>query len=171
MRSPTQHEIINRAISKEGGYKLVDVPGDRGKQTYAGISRRYHPNWPGWELVDRGQTPPQEMVQTFYVEQFWIPLGLDLLHPHFPALAAVAYEFATMAGIGDARLLLGLVGVPTAEAARGLPLHQRMLMIYMFEHLRVEHHRNDVAKHPKQVKFYRGWVDRANETTQWIMEA
>lgn len=171
MRSPTLSEIIARAIDKEGGYKLVDVTGDRGKLTYAGISRRYHPHWLGWSVIDLGGTPSRDAVDLFYVQQFWQPLGLDLLHPHFPALAAVAYEFATMAGIGDARRLLGLVGVPTAEAARGLPLHQRMLMIYMFEHLRIEHHRNDVAKHPKQIKFFEGWINRANETTQWIMEA
>lgn len=34
----------------EGGYGWLDA--DKGKETYAGISRRYNPSWPGWSVID-----------------------------------------------------------------------------------------------------------------------
>ena len=34
----------------EGGY--VDDPEDAGGETYRGISRRYHPSWQGWQIID-----------------------------------------------------------------------------------------------------------------------
>ena len=34
----------------EGGW--CNVPGDSGGETYAGIARRYWPDWPGWKLID-----------------------------------------------------------------------------------------------------------------------
>jgi len=34
----------------EGGY--ANIPGDRGLETYAGISRRYYPEWEGWPIID-----------------------------------------------------------------------------------------------------------------------
>lgn len=171
MKSPTMQQIISRTIQLEGGFQNINVQGDRGKQTYAGISRRWWPKWEGWELIDQGRTPGQDSVQDFYHGAFWIPCGLGPVHAHFPALAAVVFDFAVIAGLGDARELLAFVGCPTAEAARGLPMPQKRLMIYMAEHYRIRHHRADVAKNPKQAKFLAGWVNRANEYTQWIMEA
>ena len=35
----------------EGGY--VYDPDDAGGETYKGISRRYHPSWPGWRIIDK----------------------------------------------------------------------------------------------------------------------
>lgn len=169
MRVPTMQQTIARTIQLEGGFQNINVQGDRGKQTYAGISRRWWPKWEGWDLIDRGQTPPQDMVYDFYHGSFWIPAGLEQVHISFPQLAAIAFDFAVMAGLGDARKLLAFVGCPTAEAVRGLSMPQKRLMIYMAEHYRISHHRADVEKNPKQVKFLAGWVNRANAYTKWII--
>jgi lysozyme family protein len=37
-------------MADEGGY--CNNPGDRGGETYRGISRRYHPEWKGWGIID-----------------------------------------------------------------------------------------------------------------------
>jgi lysozyme family protein len=34
----------------EGGY--VDDPDDAGGETYCGVSRRFHPTWAGWKIID-----------------------------------------------------------------------------------------------------------------------
>ena len=34
----------------EGGF--VDDPSDSGGMTYAGVSRKWFPNWEGWKIVD-----------------------------------------------------------------------------------------------------------------------
>ena len=38
------------------GKTVHNDPRDPGGQTCWGISRRYHPGWPGWQLVDAGTT-------------------------------------------------------------------------------------------------------------------
>lgn len=68
-----------RVILEEGGYKLTDAENDNGKQTYAGISRRAHPKWPGWSAIDAGDTPPTQLVRDFYRDSFWVPIRGDLI--------------------------------------------------------------------------------------------
>ena len=43
-------EAIKKTLKYEGGY--VNDKDDRGGETYRGVSRRYHPNWSGWKIVD-----------------------------------------------------------------------------------------------------------------------
>ena len=37
-------------MQHEGGY--ANVQGDKGGETYMGISRVYWPSWPGWPVID-----------------------------------------------------------------------------------------------------------------------
>jgi lysozyme family protein len=37
-------------LPSEGGYS--NIPEDKGGETYAGIARNFHPNWPGWTYID-----------------------------------------------------------------------------------------------------------------------
>mgnify|MGYP001769053993 CR=1 FL=1 len=53
---------------------VTNHPSDPGGQTAWGISRRYHPNWGGWDLVDAGQTHTPDFehwVSAFYRTQYW----------------------------------------------------------------------------------------------------
>lgn len=46
-------------------------PKDPGGQTAWGISRRYHPDWAGWKLIDAGKTDKKTLepfVKMFYIE-------------------------------------------------------------------------------------------------------
>lgn len=69
---------------------LVNHPADPGGMTFAGISRKHHPTWPGWVAVDRvinayaksvwndeiwSQTG--EMVPQFYHREYWHSQRLD----------------------------------------------------------------------------------------------
>jgi lysozyme family protein len=45
------NKFIKVVEKAEGGY--VNDPADRGAETYKGISRKFHPNWPGWGVVDK----------------------------------------------------------------------------------------------------------------------
>jgi len=65
------NDAYEKTILNEGGYKLHNVPDDRGGQTYAGIARRYHPNWPGWRYIDSNDLDNPELtkqVRAFYKE-------------------------------------------------------------------------------------------------------
>ena len=43
-------EAFEKTMKHEGGYS--NDPDDAGAETYMGISRRYHPNWTGWRIID-----------------------------------------------------------------------------------------------------------------------
>lgn len=44
-------DLIYPTIQKYEGY-YSNVSTDKGGETYAGVSRLYNPNWPGWQIVD-----------------------------------------------------------------------------------------------------------------------
>lgn len=73
-------------ISYEGGYGLLK--GDKGGETYMGISRVYNPNFPGWAIIDNykkkysnGKIPQntrfskdaqlETMVRDYYLVNYW----------------------------------------------------------------------------------------------------
>lgn len=74
---------FDETMQFEGGY--ANDPDDRGGETYRGIARRFHDQWPGWVIIDevKEQSPNdfrhrvdqhlelQEMVKTFYRTTFW----------------------------------------------------------------------------------------------------
>ena len=73
----------------EGGY--VNDPVDKGGETYRGVTRRFHPNWPGWLLIQKYQkeypksfaqkldNDPKlyEMVKEVYRKNYWAPIWGD----------------------------------------------------------------------------------------------
>ena len=64
----TWEQFFNWLMTWEGRTVHSD-PRDPGGQTCWGISRRYHPGWPGWQLVDAGTTSVPDLeraVSAFY---------------------------------------------------------------------------------------------------------
>ena len=61
-------------IEREGGYKLVDVEDDRGGVTFAGISRKWWPDWAGWSIIDSDTAIDRRLellADQFYEETYW----------------------------------------------------------------------------------------------------
>lgn len=87
-------------LKQEGGY--VNNPHDLGGETYQGISRKYHPSWIGWQIIDDCKEESsveielsreltkniilQGMVSTFYKENYWDTLSLDNVMHEFVAI-------------------------------------------------------------------------------------
>lgn len=86
-------------ILAEGGYKLHTVQGDTGGMTYAGIARNKNPDWSGWAYIDRGDTPPTQLVRDYYRAGWWAPIRGDEL-----ASQPVADSFFKFAVNSSARL-------------------------------------------------------------------
>ena len=66
-------EFFDWLMRWEGKVVHTD-PRDPGGQTAWGISRRYHPLWAGWDLVDRGVTEGPEyegLVSRFYHDTYF----------------------------------------------------------------------------------------------------
>lgn len=91
---------------------------DKGGETYAGISRKHHPNWPGWPMVDReklqkgGKLPWNYLIQDYNLEmqvkafyqQYWKDAKAGEIQ-HQEA-ANIYFDLAVNSGIGRASQLL-----------------------------------------------------------------
>lgn len=156
---------FERMIVNEGGYVLHTVKDDRGGATYAGIARAFHPGWPGWRVIDQGETPPADMVRQFYRSQFWHPLRLDeVTHQE---VAANIFDFGVNAGISTAAKLAQLVAGTTPDGKIGAKTLQALnaidpdLFVARYALAKIARYRDIVRKDRSQIKFLVGWVSRA----------
>lgn len=93
-------KAFERTLNNEGGLKLSQVKNDRGKQTYGGISRRFHPNWHGWTFVDSGDLHNPALtglVRKFFHEEFWQKFDGDKVSNQL--VAECIYDFGVNAGV------------------------------------------------------------------------
>lgn len=155
---------FTRMIANEGGYKLTDVAGDRGGQTYAGIARKRWPDWEGWNAIDAGGTPATDLVRGFYRENFWLPIHGDFIEPK--AVAESIFDFAVNAGTGVAVKLAqivvgtqpdGIIGRKTLAALNGIdPAYFKAV----YALAKIARYRDIVSKDRSQQKFLLGWINR-----------
>ena len=95
---------------REGGY--VNDPVDRGGETHRGVARKFHPDWPGWKIVDRikRESPKDfkqrinendelaELAKALYKEKYWDPIrGDQLPNQH---LANKVFDTGVNQGVG-----------------------------------------------------------------------
>jgi lysozyme family protein len=172
-------EALNIVLSHEGGY--ANVPGDRGGETYRGISRVNWPNWPGWQIVDQNKplknnqviknTLLDNLVSIFYKNQFWDAIQADKL----PAsIRPLVFDFSVNSGTSTAVRILqkvltdttgkkilidGRIGPQTIALANQV---QPKVLFDNYKQARLEFYSNIVANNPGQKKFLKGWLNRLN---------
>lgn len=85
---------------QEGGW--VNDAHDRGGETFRGISRKAHPEWAGWVLVDSGIEDTQDLnllVCEFYEKHYWFPAHChELPEP----LDLTMFDYAVHSGVNRA---------------------------------------------------------------------
>ena len=160
--------IYSSTLRKEGGYKLTNAANDKGGQTYAGISRKWNPDWTGWAYIDRGEVPPTALVRARYKEKYWEPLRLDEVQDQ--RIAESLYEFGFVANPAVsaklAQIVLGLepdgkVGPKTLAALNGMSSPE--LFLARFTIAKIARYRDIVTKDRTQSKWLLGWINRALE--------
>ena len=159
---------FERMIYQEGGYKLTNIPGDRGGQTYAGIARKPNPEWAGWEFIDRkdfGSATP--LVREFYKSNFWDRVrGDDITNQ---AIAETIFNFAVNTGIGVASKLAQLIVGTTPDGAIGPKTLERLNIctaekfVPAYTLAKIQRYVNICMKDRSQSKFLLGWTRRALE--------
>lgn len=80
---------FEKMIRNEGGYRLHEVAGDRGRLTYAGIAEKFHPQWQGWDLLKKNPDDPNvtDLVRAFYKEHYWGKIKGDQISSQIIALS------------------------------------------------------------------------------------
>jgi len=107
-----------KTMGHEGGY--VYDPDDAGGETYRGISRRFHPSWEGWEIIEKIKKivekrndfravidinhEVQSAVREFYREHYWDRFQGDLI----PAQEIAEELFDTSVNMGIHRAVIFL---------------------------------------------------------------
>lgn len=179
-------QALKHTLNYEGGY--VNDRIDRGGETYRGISRKHHRNWPGWTRVDELREREVSMatmladptlaheVENFYASIFWRPLRLTEIESQ--AIANKVFDCAVNCGPARAvrwlQAACNLVGVghvdievdgklgPQTVAAANLvadKFGQQEVMVSL-RGQQYAHYARLVAGDPSQSRFIRGWLKR-----------
>ena len=106
-----------KVLRFEGGY--VNDPDDPGAETVFGISRKYHPDWVGWQVIDSIPDKSQitldflkenpdlfDAVAKFYYYEFYIPVKADKIEEFAPKLACLLFDTAVNTGVHAASKIL-----------------------------------------------------------------
>ncbi len=156
---------FERMIENEGGYKLHTVKGDTGGMTYAGIARNSNPQWEGWAAIDRGESPPEEMVKAFYKHSYWDGVSGDAINAQ--PVADSLFDFAVNGGVGTARKLAQKVvkvepdGVLGEISLAAINKIDPEVFVLRFALAKIGRYREIVTANPTQIKFLLGWINRA----------
>ena len=158
-------QAFTATMAAEGGYRLTNDPDDRGGQTYAGISRRYHADWAGWFYIDKGDRPPPSMVRAFYLKTFWNKMHLSEVQnqrvANFLYGSAVNLDDRVVARLAQTVLgttpdgvigpiTLGLINAAVPEA-----------FIAQVTVAKIARYRDIVENDRTQMKYLLGWINRA----------
>lgn len=155
-------------MKNEGGYINHTTKGDRGGQTYAGIARKFWPDWEGWAIIDAGDMDNPRLtplVKGFYTENFWNKIKGDLIKD-LPVSRTI-FDFAVNAGVRTASKLAQIVVDTTPDGALG-PItvgkindfdSENFAMAYTLA--KIARYRHICRKDKSQRKFLYNWVTRS----------
>lgn len=156
---------FERMVLDEGGFKLHKVPGDRGGVTYAGITRKNWPNWPGWACIDRGETPPTQLVRDFYRKEYWAKYRCDEITSQRVASCIFNFGVNTSPGVAEklAQIVAGVSpdGVIGPISVAAINSIAPEVFIAQYTLAKIARYRDIVAKDRSQLKFLLGWINRA----------
>jgi len=168
-------EALSFTLKWEGGYSYDED--DPGGETYFGISRVNHPNWPGWAILEASISGPPASddvmdmaVGLFYRDEFWTPLRCDDMPG---GVATALFDTAVNCGKPRAsRWLQGAVGVvqdgaigPKTIAAVNASPDEAIRGVI---NSRSDHYVLIVAKNPALRKFLNGWTNRVMALRQEV---
>ncbi len=161
---------FEKTILNEGGYKLHTTPGDTGGMTYAGISRRWNPAWPGWAIIDQGDMGNIHLtglVRNFYKEKRWDNVCGDEIASQ--EIAETLFDFAVNAGVRIASKLAQLTVGATPDGAIGpktvklLNDENEEMFDRNFALAKVARYAGICNSDSSQKKFLLGWLNRTLE--------
>lgn len=169
-------QILPFTLNREGGY--ANVTGDKGGETYRGISRRKWPNWSGWATVDKvkpahNKVIPEleEEVKRFYWQNFFSNRGFQYCNDNGTALAL--FDFAVHGGFSAQQFFTEFnkkfskyIPVNSVVNAQSLNLvnaaNQREVQKLIVT-IRERHLARLLEINPSQLKFKLGWANRMAE--------
>tara|TARA_R110000787_G_scaffold235531_1_gene342233 strand:- start:182 stop:697 length:516 start_codon:yes stop_codon:yes gene_type:complete len=161
---------FDKTMLAEGGYKLHTIVGDTGGMTYAGISRKWWPQWKGWTLIDKDDLESnilEQLVQSFYQTEYWTPICGEQIESQ--PVAESLYDFAVNAGLGTciklAQICVGVLpdGDMGPKTMHAINSHGHSLFDLQFTVAKVARYAAICNGDSSQKKFLLGWLNRLLE--------
>ena len=166
---------LQKIVTNEGGY--INDPDDLGGETYKGIARNSHGSWQGWALIEQFKSKPdfphsldtnsqlQNLVEQFYLNNFWLPLNAELIQNQTSADSV--FDFAVNSGLTTAtRLVQSIVGTKIDGVIGEITLNKINSMDFGYFQAaltvaKMEYYMNIIRKRPTSKKFLLGWISRS----------
>ena len=157
---------FQKVLHDEGGFKLTDIPGDRGGMTYAGIARNANPDWPGWNLVDHKEFGEvlTDMVRKFYKSGYWDRIrGDDLANQ---SVAENIFNFGVNTGVGVAAKLAQLIVGVAPDGTIGPATVEKLNTVdpeafkKAYALAKIARYADICNRNKTQSKFLLGWLNR-----------
>ena len=147
---------------------------DPGGQTCWGISRRYHPGWPGWQLVDAGTTSGPDLaraVSAFYRVEYtelWALLPERVREVAVDTAVSMGHVYAVQC-LQDALCRLagskyvsidGKLGPQTAAAIKTV---DPSALAFTMAAIRMAEYNRRARKDKAKAVFLSGWINRVSD--------
>ena len=169
-------KILYYTLMFEGGY--CNVEGDRGGETYRGISKVANPDWWGWSILSKlkpskgdiiNDPSLKDAVTTFYFDKYFTAQKFDALTSEMVALNlfdwyvnggyAVKRLQTLLLAFDNTLVVDGVMGGKTILAINNAPAQELCKAVIA---LRQERFNDIVERNPSQEKFADGWANRLN---------
>jgi len=170
-------KILPFVLKVESGY--ANVKGDKGGETYRGITRKNHPEWDGWKTIDKkkpiaqGKVIPEleESVAKYYWDfEFNLP-EFDMLNSINVAL--ILFDWRIHGGLSPSKVQKMLTqrfkvkNNNSGSFDRDTILLMNKINEKQLSDALLDMRREKIAsiikKNPSQVKFKKGWTKRLDE--------
>lgn len=153
---------------------ITNDPRDPGGMTCWGISRRYHPGWPGWQLVDAGTTSGPDLeraVSAFYRVEYtelWTRLPERAREVAVDTAVNMGHVYAVQC-LQDALNRLagskyvdvdGQFGPQTKEAVRHC---DQSALAFTMAAIRMAEYNRRSRKDKAKAVFLSGWINRVSD--------
>ena len=148
---------IPKLLEKEGGSKIVNIPGDLGGLTKYGISRR---SYPALDIENLTQLQAGQIYQRDY----WSLCGAQEIQSQ--PVAELVFESAVNMGVSttiklvQASLDLEVDGICGPKTIAAINAYNASAFIALFKLALVARYTHICNKDPSQVKFLLGWLNR-----------
>ena len=164
--------LAYKQVREEEGY-YSNHPNDLGKETYAGITKRYNPDWYGWNYVDKYNlkqnqyVPKQDSLMTeFYVLDFyltiWVKEGFDQLTNQ--TIANYLFDMrVNLSRRQTIKLLQQISTLPIVNTEKWVLSSMDSLDITLLKKARTAYYLNRIKKNPSQLVWRKGWLRRATK--------
>lgn len=173
---------LDLVLGAEGGYVFHNVPGDRGGDTYAGISRNNWPKWAGWKYLDKDKNVVlTELVEDFYRANFWNKIWGDYINKQ--SAAYLIFDFGMNAGFTRSnKICQRIVGAHvdgkfgpntimalnrytnTPEKLELFLLKFSLERIYYYKDIAYKDKRRKYDTVKSNMKFLPGWINRVQNS-------